>query len=123
MHRSTLQRPKHRHPCRRQQHRYHDPPQVQITVNEVAVSENCSITTPTADDIIACNDLEELLNLGTPLAEKKRIHFAASIEVGIISIAEIAPADMTIVAASVSPRHIVIMVAIVIIVIIFIFAD
>ena len=42
-----------------------------ITANEVAVSENCSITTPTADDIIACNDLEELLNLGTPLAENE----------------------------------------------------
>jgi hypothetical protein len=42
-----------------------------IHANEVAISENCSITTPSADDIIACNDLEELLNLGTPLAENE----------------------------------------------------
>ena len=40
-----------------------------IAVNEVVVSENSDIVTPTADAIIACNDMEELLNLNAPLAE------------------------------------------------------
>lgn len=39
-----------------------------LIVNEVAISENCNITTPSADAIIACNDLEELLNLNPPPA-------------------------------------------------------
>ena len=38
-----------------------------VTVNNVAITENCEIIIPSIEDILACNDLEELLNLTAPL--------------------------------------------------------
>ena len=38
-----------------------------VTVNNVAITETCNIITPSIEDILACNDLEELLNLTAPL--------------------------------------------------------
>ena len=38
-----------------------------VIVNDVAVVENCEIITPSGEDILACNDLEGLLNLTAPL--------------------------------------------------------
>ena len=40
-----------------------------VIVNNVALSETSDIITPSVEDILACNDLEELLNLTEPLDE------------------------------------------------------
>ena len=41
-----------------------------IVVNEDAISDNIELTTPSSEDILACADVEELLNLDAPLAEE-----------------------------------------------------
>ncbi len=41
-----------------------------VIVNSVMASDTCSISTPLAEDILACTDLEELLQLQPPLAEE-----------------------------------------------------
>jgi hypothetical protein len=41
-----------------------------VIVNAVVASDTCSITTPSAEDILACTNLDELLLLQPPLAEE-----------------------------------------------------
>ena len=41
-----------------------------VVVNEIGLANTCDIVTPSADDILACTTLEELLDLSAPLVKE-----------------------------------------------------
>jgi hypothetical protein len=49
-----------------------------VTVNDAPITENCDIITPSIEDILACNDLEELLDLMAPLNDSIRYSGSAT---------------------------------------------